>query len=85
MAAASTAEDLFGPVTREGAAVRSARRVYRAYANRLHPERGDEGSLEPKRAADAFSKLSSLYESGPRHPPRASGGRPEAARRSASR
>lgn len=57
--AARTAADLFGPV---GGPARSAKRTFRLYAARLHPDRAASAGLDPAVAAAAFDRLTSLYE-----------------------
>lgn len=59
---ASTAEDLFGPVTHQDKALRSAKRLHRAYAIHLHPDRAGERGIDRTRATNAFAKLGLLYE-----------------------
>lgn len=59
---ASIAEDLFGPVTQEDKALRSAKRLHRVYANHLHPDRAGEYGIDNTRATDAFAKLGLFYE-----------------------
>lgn len=57
--AARTAADLFGPV---GGPARVAKRTFRLYAARLHPDRAASVGLDAVVATAAFDRLTSLYE-----------------------
>lgn len=58
---ATRAEDIFGPVTTDPAAVRRARRRYRSYGPLLHPDRVVSTGLAHNRAQAAFAALNGYY------------------------
>lgn len=57
--AARVPADLFGAV---GGPAHTAKRVFRVYAARLHPDRAAAAGLDPTAAAAAFDHLNSLYQ-----------------------
>ncbi len=59
VSAARVPADLFGVV---GGPAHTAKRIFRVYAARLHPDRAAAAGLDPTAAAVAFDRLNSLYQ-----------------------